>query len=280
MEALIRIGELVAAIVAAITLASAVQNIYRRTLGRRRRSHKALARLGTNAQLAFFTEILGEPPAIRRSLPEQAPAQAKQRILGKHWENIFVSRDFFVQAITNTDDTVVQYSVTTRTKRFRARLVSPGHHYLGPINPILRRLRIRRESRPIFDIRLWKNSFSELNDPKRVRAWLGARRYGYTEEHWLGNPGHYQTYVFSMNDVGATTGDIVLLLNELIQSEPVRSPERTWDFDFGDERIKDMPALLAFRRSVKINSYSVVGPNIEVGGFPLGPDADVLRTLL
>lgn len=41
---------------------------YRRTLGRRRDRYERLARLGTQAQLTFFESVLGEPPAMRRTI--------------------------------------------------------------------------------------------------------------------------------------------------------------------------------------------------------------------
>jgi hypothetical protein len=45
--------------------------IYRRTVGRRRERYERLGRLGTGGQLSFFTSVLGEPPAIRRTVEGQ-----------------------------------------------------------------------------------------------------------------------------------------------------------------------------------------------------------------
>jgi acetyltransferase-like isoleucine patch superfamily enzyme len=139
---------------------------------------------------------------------------------------------------------------------------------------------MRDRVKSIFRIRLAKSIFTELDAPQRVDAWLGARRFAYSEQHWLGNPGHYQTYVFAVNDAGVVIGELGRLLNRLMESERIQSPERTWQFDPGDDRIQTMHALMNFRKGVRINTYVVVGPNVTPDQVPLGPDADVIRTLL
>jgi hypothetical protein len=71
VDAIAGFGELVGAIVAGFTLAGGARAWYRRTVGRRRSAYRALQRLGTHAQLSFFTAVLGEPPAISRSIPRK-----------------------------------------------------------------------------------------------------------------------------------------------------------------------------------------------------------------
>jgi hypothetical protein len=61
IEAVGEFGTLVGAVVAAIAVARGVQTLYRRTIGRRRDAYRRLERLGTNAQVAFFSAVLGEP---------------------------------------------------------------------------------------------------------------------------------------------------------------------------------------------------------------------------
>jgi hypothetical protein len=56
------------ALAAVLALLAAVRAWYKRTLGRRRDRYDRLSRLGTNAHLTFFTAVLGEPPAMHRSL--------------------------------------------------------------------------------------------------------------------------------------------------------------------------------------------------------------------
>jgi len=56
------------ALAAVIALLAGARAWYRRTLGRRSDKYERIARLGTNAHLTFFTSVLGEPPAMHRSL--------------------------------------------------------------------------------------------------------------------------------------------------------------------------------------------------------------------
>lgn len=44
------------------------RELYVRTIGRRRDRRARLARLGTGAHLSFFVSVLGEPPAMRRTI--------------------------------------------------------------------------------------------------------------------------------------------------------------------------------------------------------------------
>jgi hypothetical protein len=67
-----RVGEIGAAILAVLALFAGARGIYRRTLGRKRDRYARLKRLGTNAQVAFFSSVLGEPPAMRRTIEGSA----------------------------------------------------------------------------------------------------------------------------------------------------------------------------------------------------------------
>lgn len=86
-EVLDSAGEAIAFVpiaVALLTIAAAVWGGFRRTIGRRRDRYRRFARLGANAQLSFFTSVLGEPPAYKK----------------KHFRNVrrVVARDEFEAA--------------------------------------------------------------------------------------------------------------------------------------------------------------------------------------
>jgi hypothetical protein len=81
---------------------------------------------------------------------------------------------------------VVAYSITTTSRFFRPKI------YVGS------QLSSRR-----YKIRLGRTCFSEISqNPAKWACWLGARRYGYIEEHYFGNPGGYQTWHCGVSDVG------------------------------------------------------------------------------
>jgi len=155
-------GTIAAGVAAALAIVQFLRSGYRRTIGRRWEMRRRLARLGTMAQLSFFTSVIGEPPALRRSVEWN---QTRYTGMGKKalparrrgHENVYVDPYFFVQALTDEDETVVAYSVTNRHRRFRPRFVSPGG------SAIPKRTLFGREKfgyRPGIDVRLGRSYFS------------------------------------------------------------------------------------------------------------------------
>jgi hypothetical protein len=215
------IAEIVGGVVAAIALAGLARNIWRRTLGRRRDRYNCLARLGTGAQFSFFTSVIGEPPAIKRKVTADAAIYAEDggdfhlvKAPREYWEAFFIDRDFYLQTISDVEEeTVLSFSITTRTRRFRP--VFYGHRRPGLNDRIRWRLRFRERYTPLFRVELGVTRFSELRPwglPK-IRSWLGARASQYSEELYFGNPGYYQTFVFSTTSAGhiGACGDLVTI---------------------------------------------------------------------
>jgi hypothetical protein len=208
------------AVVAAIALSAAVRDIYLRTLGRRRDRYRRLRRLGTEAQLEFFAAVLGEPPAIRRTIPkkdfleylgsddpgydpESSEVQTRE-VRRDLMECFFIDRDYYVQTISDSDETVLAYSVTSRARRFRPRLELPARPPLRSRWRIERRW--RREGRKVLKVRLLSTRFADLDspDPRRLNgvkfeAYSGARSYSYSEFHYMGAMGVYQDFVLLAN---------------------------------------------------------------------------------
>jgi hypothetical protein len=53
------------------------------------------------------------------------------------------------------------------------------------------------------DIRLGRTRFAELSSsPRKWAMSMGAHSYGYTEEHYFGNPGNYWTWYCGLCEVG------------------------------------------------------------------------------
>lgn len=268
-DSILEFGELVGAIVAAIALARTAQSIYTKTIGRRQRDRMRLRRLGTNAQLSYFTSVLGEPPALSRTLPAPYPTSTK--------EHVFISKDYFVHAVTDTDETVLCYSVTSRSKRFHPRLISPGFTGTEP-GRLRRLLRTQGWMKRLFDVQLCKTPFKHLDRPRRVCANVAARRYSYWEEHWLGNPGHYQRYIFSVNDIAPTKGAMSPLVE--LSNRGNFTGKEEFDFDEESDAKLNDPLLNEFRAETSPNTYTVIGPHLETASFPFGPDQDRVRTLI
>jgi hypothetical protein len=299
---------------AALAVAAAAREGYRRTLGRRRDRYARLARLGTGTHLSFFEAVLGEPPAIRRTVtknvyeyidsddPRYDPALADPDddshelvVPAEFVECIFVDRDYYVQTVSDFDDTVLAFSVTTRRRRFRPRFQTPP-------NPGLReRIRWRRESgegfKPLFKVRLGRTTFDELDDddpddfaPPHFRAESGARMARYAEFAYFGNPGFYLTYVFSANIAwpGRAPWELIQTIVEEAghfewpyplrpdPAEPDEAPDPAAEPDW-----EQLRAVRRFRREAVITTVTVMHPNLWTENFPttFGPHGDEVRLI-
>jgi hypothetical protein len=288
-----RVGELLTALLAAIALAGIVRGIYRRTLGRRGDRYDRLRRLGTNAQLTFFTSVLGDPPAMRRTVEGQVTRFDEN---GKRYseprryiEAVYIDRDFYVHVVADEDETVHTYSVTTRRKRFRPSFRPPGAFFAERPWPLRRWERTRYRVRRTKKVTLGKSRFADLDRPDNAASWVGAHTAHYFETHYLGNPGYYQTFIYSINDTGAWAYDAPFNATE---------PDMRWGFSHAPvdpklalaeaaalahaghkpdeeeiaELLQDDPplpdALQRFRRQARINTYTVVGPEFFLDDYP------------
>jgi hypothetical protein len=289
---LARAGQILAALVAAGAVLGFAWGVYRRTLGRRRDRYGRLARLGTNGQISFFAAVLGEPPAMRRVEESlfryYAMTDNQFKSKQKKWiECIWIDRDFYVHVVADEDETIHAYSVTTRTKRFRPDFRQPGGRSVerGRVGKFLR-LRRRIKLNP--KVKLGKTHFQVLGWPAQAAVWTGAHNRHYFEAHRGGNPGFYQTFVYSINDAGYNAWEFAwdgrlngfwrgFLVDDQHSStgDPMRLPP--WYEDF--------------RRKAHINTYTVLGPELQLenypffelpsGGYPtiFGPNDGRTRTL-
>lgn len=269
-------GAVLGIVVAAITILAAFRGWYRRTVGRRHDLSMRIARLGTGAQLDFFTAVLGEPPAMRRSVTWKA-TKFDDRGLGHKIDNVghesvYWTRLAYVQTLTDADGTVIAFSVTTRHWRFRPRFQCPGGSALPPT---WWDRNVRRRSYhyvPGFNIRLGKSRLVGLGEIEQAGATRGARRVNYWERHYYGNPGHYQTYIFAVSDAGIDTP------NAPMQGLFAERPDPRWNCDGG---VLPGEEVDAYRRLARINTICILGPALIAEDYPLtiGADADAVRTL-
>ena len=268
---------------AAIALAGLVRSWWRRTLGRRSDRYARLARLGTGAQLSFFTAVLGEPPAIRRKLTAAVPELIEgsdefvqvEMIL---WESFFIDRDYYVQTLTDETDTVVAFSVTTRHATFRPTF----YGVRGPSR--LERIWLKSRRRPtwtsLFKVRLGHTRFANIETwtgPEKIKAFLGARPFGYSERYYFGNPGYYLHYVFTASSAAgrAPVGPI----NEVVDIGDFEWPSDTDMRSF--EEVSQSVGIARMRRDTAVTTYTVIGDWRLVDSYPTtyGPQGDEVRVL-
>jgi hypothetical protein len=174
--------------------------------------------------------------------------------------------------VANQEETVLAFSVTTRNSKFNPRFHSPSG-YFEKRSKVIRGWALGRFKRE-FDFRLGRTTFSEaIEYPGEVKTYLGAHNWGYTETHYGANPGLYQYFVLGVNDAGAGAwGEPQLLYPD--------GPGADLDWN-GDPPYEEMPNLVAFRRSAKINTFSIIGPSLSPEDYPVtfGPHENLVRVI-
>ncbi|MFN2527039.1 MAG: ETEC_3214 domain-containing protein [Actinomycetota bacterium] len=239
----------------------AVKGLYFRTpLGIKRRFYKRLRRLSPDVQLDYFSDTLGLTPFFRNTR-------------GEFSEHVYVHKLFYLQALVDEQGTVVSYGVTTRSSDFTPAI---WPHNLHP------------ETVPMIpNLQLGRFSFSEVHlDPEEINGWVGARRFGYSESFYTGNPGLYRHYILGINDAGSTNLDWIRDLDRLIppKSGPLLKVDRKTDWD-DVTRFLERDDVDAFRKAARPNTYGVTKAHFSWSGTdgssipPTGPDADQVRTL-
>lgn len=297
--ALGQVPTLLAGLAGLLAVGGAARAWWRRTLGRRADRYARLARLGTGAHLSFFTAVLGEPPAMRTSvikddyiewvssedLEFDLLVDNQTRLVERRFEvSTFIDRDYYVQTITDDDETVLAFSVTTRSPRFRP--VYQIHRRLGPIDRWRWRRHFDQPYKPLVNVKLGRTTFAEL-DPRNPDEFagphflisMGAHNHAYSEITSKGNPGNYQSFVWTASDAArhGRFGEGMAVRNEIGSDEwPDPSKpgfEPDWD---------QMIATQKFRRETVITTYTVIHPRLYVGNYPLvrfGPHENDVRLL-
>ena len=267
------IPSLVGAAAAAYVLLGAIRGWYRRTIGRRRDRYARLARLGIGAQLPFFSSVLGEPPAMLRTLgkydylvplerddPGYDPDAYQLKPEAREFTiSVFIDRDYYVQTVTDTDQTVLAYSVTSRSRRFRPRY--------QPVNTpgLMWRWRWRVKNRRRYPkplrVKLCRTRFADLDpddpadfSPPHFKIQLGAHNFSYSEFGYFGNPGNYQSFVWTASDAAlhSVPQGLGPARNQVGAEEwpdPEADSEAEWE---------QMPAVAKLRREAVITTYSVI----------------------
>lgn len=283
-------------------LGATVQSWWRRTFGRRRDRYARLARLGAGAHLTFFVAVLGEPPAMQSSFvkedyvewlastdpdydPHDESPQTRQ-VPKRFGVSTFIDRDYYVQTITDDDETVLAFSVTTRSRRFKPLYSYPK--LPGRFERWRWEWRNKYPYPQTVQLRLGSSTFADLDptDPDQFagphfRIAMGAHNHAYSEIKYGANPGGYQSFVWTASDAArqGRFGRGMDVVNEVGGNEwpdPARPPgpiEPDWDH---------MPDTQRFRRETEITTYTVMHPRLGPENYPLdrfGPHENDVRLL-
>jgi hypothetical protein len=218
---IILLGVLVVLLSSLITITggiSVLYKFYRSSLGYKRARRLDLRRLSAGVNINYFREILGSPVFVNVKEDKR--------------ESVFVNKHFYVQAIADLTESVLAFSVTTRSSRF---------------NPVLK-LGPYSASREVLHVRLGRTKFAALDSFAKLTSIfssLGARRFHYHEEYYFGNPGDYQTFIFGVNDAGCCPWSGFGRWGSALRPRPTVSD--------GWNNIEE-PEVQSFRREAVINT--------------------------
>lgn len=145
---------------------------WQKTIGLRRNQSTLLDQLACGASARFIDELFGTPKFIlRRELTE---------------ERLYRLPGAWV-AVEILDDAVLAFTITITDQRLR---YSTENLTFGNIQLVLGQSRFGEVSSTLTSRRSGQ------------RRWIGARRYGYIQHFYFGNPGGYQNYWLSFNQCG------------------------------------------------------------------------------
>lgn len=184
-------------------------------------SYNKINMLVTEVQIGYFEGLLGKPIFVNKN-------QNKKTI-----EHIFVKNNFFVQAITDSDNKVLSFAVTTR------------NNYFKPKN---------KEGIILGESTLASAAKQGGPGPNKCYSFLsGATAPSfYFEQYYFGNPENYQNYFYGYNEEGyfdKSNRDSFPTLEEYLDAN-------TFEIDC----TKISPNL---RDKFVINTFMVVAPFVE-----------------
>lgn len=233
----------------------------RRRLMARRELYGRLWKLRTDVARAYFEQELGLSHAFRT-------------VIGRYTEYVYPHRWFFVQCLTDEDDNVVFYSVTSRDPEFTPAIwpssASPKnvpaipHHPLGSV--------------PFAEV------FEDHTPDGMLALFSGATAPStYVESYYLGNPGLYLTYLIGLNDAGHYSFDLGTACSpELLSREVKVGALGGLGLDDEVSELLSRDYILKFRRIARPNTFGMLGqsfPHGQVLPVYLGPNRTQVRAL-
>ena len=281
----------------------AAVRIYSRTAGSRRDLARRLNELAAGVTLRYVEERFGTPafsrtivlprrpsvgavPPQRKTLREialvvagadataastqitsgQAHARGGAPYDGQPFrELVFREKHAWIQVLADDNDAVARFSITVSDPRFRfsVRDLTWGH----------------------LAVRLGHSRFSDVREDLPVSGRslrIGAHNHEYAETYWFGNPGNYQHYVISSNEIG--TGEFWF---PVLGEGP--SGRRSGILAFDDPQPggqsalgTDEPDWSRFRAGTTVNTLTILGPARQPADLaePRGPDSTHVRVLV
>jgi hypothetical protein len=257
-----------ASLVAALAVAKALLEWWRRGPGRRRRWWSLFSRVALQVRADYVIELFGEP--TYRQCREGRRFKFYNDANKINYEVVtFIERvwllanDGYLQVLSDETDNVVRYSLTSRNRKFHPRI---------PIGNV-------SGNRPEFLVRLGRTLFSEIPpEPRRVyRGPHGATApYEYRQSYYFGRPGGYADWTCSYNAAGSAP---VTPLPYTVPVPPWEGdlPGRGWIASLNDEQRNE---LNLSREHTVVNTFTIEHSQSDRSGkISYGPDRELVRLM-
>jgi len=247
----------IGAVAGAMTIATvtatfyrALSRLYSETVGRRRSDYRKLRALACGVRTEYVTELLGEPVFL---------SNGYSRRDGQHtdWvDRIYLLKECCVQTRCTTTGQVATFSITTMTSKFRPVVFFPR------VEELVLGLHT-------FEAASDDAVSAEAASDEPADLFVSPHTWGYAEQHYMGNPGYYQTYVLGYNNSSDAGNFATEYLSENDRDAVMR----------GDAI--PVSALGEFRKHSIPNTITTVGPHLDWADYssPRGPERDTLRVL-
>lgn len=230
---------------------SLLKKTYLNTLGYKYEQYKKLSQLKTNVDIDTYMDLFGKPTRV----VSDPDLKIKTYVFNKEY--------YYLDAVTNRDNAVMIFGVTSKEEDFQPSFMSPDKNLVITLNKT-----------SFYDIYPYKieskleNTIDSFGN--YCMGFLGARRFGYFESHYLANPGNYQTIIVGINDAGFV-------------KYPEEGKNQIWDF--GVEINRDCSKIEeTARKNGIINTYRVTKPLLNTPYYAtksadlfIGVDYDELR---
>lgn len=221
-----------------------------------------LQKLSPEVQVDYFINLLGKPVYVNLLTEKQYVYLEKRYKDVPVKEYVFVDEAYYIQAVTDNNEKVISYAITSRNNNFNPTFKKGG----------------------LFEVSLNKTTFSDFAPESTNRAcyrFLGAHTpQNYYEEVFFGNPGHYLTYLIGVSNIAWSNKSIPDYDEPLPEKF---NPEKNfpgWNGKVDCNKISD-----DYRKSASPNTFIVWSTEVlkDEKGSPqmafFGPKYTQVRTL-
>jgi hypothetical protein len=237
---------------------------YNHNLGSRRDLAKRLNELAAGITTQWVEDRFGTPAFIKtfhRTAAGRVGARIPEGQDLKLRELIYREKHAWLQVLIDNNGAVVRFSITVTDPKFRFHIrdLTFGH----------------------MAIKLGRSRFSDLQtwaSPEGRNLRIGAHNYEYAESYWFGNPGNYQHYIISHNEIGTGTfsfsalphapnfyQDGNLRIGDPADTHPPKADMPKFD--------TDATYAQQFRRETTINTLTILGPQAHSSDVAEPPGA-------